>query len=81
MSLPMLTHWRAAHGFTLSEAGRLFGVSGEQVCKYERGRRRIPPEKVPAISAITGIPRELLRPDVFRAVSRDEGERMLQAAS
>jgi DNA-binding transcriptional regulator YdaS (Cro superfamily) len=80
MPLPVLTHWRAAHGYSLKVAGQLFGVCGEQVCKYESGRRRIPPEKVPAISAITGIPRELLRPDVYRAVSRDEGERMLQAA-
>jgi hypothetical protein len=36
---------------------------------------------VAAISAITGIPPELLRPDVFRALSAAEGARLLSAAS
>jgi transcriptional regulator with XRE-family HTH domain len=75
----VLTRWRQANGYSLYQAGKLLGVSGSQVCRYENGKKRVPPEKVPAISAITGIPPELIRPDVYRAVSRDEGERMLKA--
>ena len=80
MPLVVLTNWREANGYNQIEAGRLLGVSAAQVCRYESGKKRIPPEKVPAVSAITGIPPELLRPDVYRAMSRAEGERMLQAA-
>jgi transcriptional regulator with XRE-family HTH domain len=79
--LQVLIRWRVAHGYTQAEVGRMFGISGAQVCRYERRKKRIPPEKVPAISAVTGIPPELLRPDVYRVVGRDEGARMLQAAS
>jgi DNA-binding transcriptional regulator YdaS (Cro superfamily) len=80
MQLLVLTHWRDMNGYSQFEAGRLLGVSAAQVCRYESGKKRIPPEKVPAVSAVTGIPPELLRPDVYRAMSRDEGERMLQSA-
>jgi hypothetical protein len=50
---------------TLDAAGNLLGVTGVQMYRYERDLRRVPPEKVRAISAITGIPTEVLRPDVF----------------
>lgn len=66
---------------TLEAVGKRLGVTKLQVWRWEHGHRRIPPEKVPAISAITGIPPELLRPDVYRAVSAAEGARMLQLAS
>jgi hypothetical protein len=33
--------------------------------RYENGLRRFPANRVQAVSAITGIPPEILRPDVF----------------
>lgn len=64
---------------TLVAAGRLLGVSKVEMWRWETGHRRIPPEKVPAVEAITGVPRELLRPDVYRALSRMTAEQMLAA--
>ena len=55
---------------TLVAAGAKLGISKVEMWRWETGKRRIPPEKVPAVEAITGVPRELLRPDVYRAVSR-----------
>ena len=56
---------------TLEAAGRLLGVSGVQMLRYERGERKIPPTRVRDFEAITGIPREILRPDVFGPSSRN----------
>lgn len=65
---------------TLAAAGALLGVGKVQMWRLETGQRRVDPQKVPAIEAITGIPRELLRPDIYRSIGREEGERFLQAA-
>jgi transcriptional regulator with XRE-family HTH domain len=61
-----LKAWREAHQLSLNGAGKLLGVTGVQVYRYERGLRRVPPERVIDISGVTGIPPEQLRPDVFR---------------
>ena len=50
---------------TLAQAGKLLGVSGSTISRYEAGLRRVPPERVIAVERITGIPRFVLRPDVF----------------
>lgn len=50
---------------TLEAAGNLLGVTGVQQYRYEHDLRRVPPEKVLAVSAITRIPPEVLRPDIF----------------
>ena len=50
--------------------GKLFGVSAAQVSRYENDRKRVPPEKAAAYERITGIPKEVLRPDVFGPVKR-----------
>lgn len=75
-----LRAWRlslpASQG-TFVAAGRLLGISKVELWRWETGKRRIPPEKVPAIEAITGIPRELLRPDVYRAVTRAQAAGVL----
>jgi DNA-binding transcriptional regulator YdaS (Cro superfamily) len=51
-------------------AGRLLGISKVEYWRWEAGLRRIPPEKVPYVEAITGVPREVLRPDVYCVVSK-----------
>jgi len=63
-----LTKWRESlpEGYrTFEAAGALLGVSGVQQYRYEKGLRRIPPEKVRAIAKVTGIEPEILRPDIF----------------
>ena len=77
-----LRAWRLslpASQCTLVAAGALLGVGKVEMWRWETGKRRIPPEKVPAIEAITGVPRELLRPDVYRAVSRASAPELLAA--
>jgi DNA-binding transcriptional regulator YdaS (Cro superfamily) len=64
-----LVSWRKSlDGNTLEEAGKLLGVSGVQVHRYEKGTRKIPATKVAEVERITGIPRERLRPDIFEGV-------------
>lgn len=60
-----LRTWRLREQHSLEDAGRRLGISRTQMWRYETGKRRIPPEKVPAVSRITKIPRYKLRPDVF----------------
>jgi DNA-binding transcriptional regulator YdaS (Cro superfamily) len=59
---------------SLVAAGRLLGVSGVQMHRYETGKRRVPPEKVLFVSRVTGIPRTTLRPDVFQVPRRPRTE-------
>jgi DNA-binding transcriptional regulator YdaS (Cro superfamily) len=56
---------------TRSDLGALIGVQRNEIYRWERGERRIPPERVPHISRITGIAPELLRPDVFGPFEND----------
>jgi Uncharacterized protein conserved in bacteria, prophage-related len=60
-----IRHWRSERKLSIEAAGALVGVSGVQWHRYETGARRIPAEKVPAISKITGVSPHDLRPDVF----------------
>ena len=55
---------------TLEAAGKLLGVSGVQMHRFETGQRRIPATRVIAFEEITGISRDVLRPDVFGPASR-----------
>jgi transcriptional regulator with XRE-family HTH domain len=62
-----LRNWRLTKvkPSTLAKAGELLGVSESQMSRYENGWRRVPPEKVLHYEAITDIPREELRPDLY----------------
>lgn len=50
---------------TLAAAARLLGISESQMSRYEAGLRQVAPERVVEFEKITGIPRAVLRPDVF----------------
>jgi DNA-binding transcriptional regulator YdaS (Cro superfamily) len=68
-----LREWRQSlpeNQQTLAAAGRLLGVSEVQMYRYETGQRRVPAERVMKFEAITGVPRHVLRPDVFPAARR-----------
>lgn len=64
-----IRQWRREQSLSLEEAGALIGVSGVQWHRYEAGTRRIPAEKVHALSDVTGVSPHVLRPDVFQAKS------------
>lgn len=53
----------ALKAMPLSELARAVGVRPQSLCKWVR----IPPGRVSAVEAATGIPREYLRPDIFGA--------------
>lgn len=56
---------------TRVKLGKLLGVSATEIYHYERGLRRIPPERVDLVTRITGIPRHKLRPDIFLPLKID----------
>lgn len=61
---------REARGLTLQQFADQCGVHFTAVHKWEL--RGVPPERVPAIEAATGIPRHELRPDLWPAPSSAE---------
>jgi DNA-binding transcriptional regulator YdaS (Cro superfamily) len=68
-----LREWRkklAPEFQSLEAAAKLLGVSKAQLSRYENGRRQVAPERVGHFEAITNIPREVLRPDVFGPVKK-----------
>ncbi len=42
--------------------GRLLGISGEAIVQWGR----VPPLRVLDVERVTGVPKELLRPDLYR---------------
>lgn len=55
-------------GFNLGQLAEAVGVDKSTVTRW--AQRRIPSERVNEVSRLTGLSREILRPDIF--VSRDE---------
>lgn len=60
-----LTHWRKANGLTQAQLAEKLGVQDAAVNKWEK--KRIPAERVLAVSQITRIPPHRLRPDLYPA--------------
>lgn len=50
---------------TLDGVADLFKVDRTTILRWERGEPPIPVKRISEISAITGIPRDKLRPDIF----------------
>lgn len=59
-----IRQWRSERAISIDEAGALVGVSGVQWHRYETGARKVSADKVPAVSRLTGIPPQELRPDL-----------------
>lgn len=75
LAVPALRDWRMSlpeGRRSLRVASLILGVGTVQLYRYESGQNRIPAESVPRISELTGIPPEVLRPDVY-AVIRQAG--------
>lgn len=60
-----LKDWRLAKGKNVAQAAEAAGVTPAMWSRWENQKRQLPPTRVPSIAALTGIPRESLRPDVF----------------
>jgi DNA-binding transcriptional regulator YdaS (Cro superfamily) len=54
-----------AHGWTDGRLGTEVGVSHDTVRIWRTGKRLIPAKHVGVVSAVTGIPRHVLRPDLW----------------
>lgn len=57
--------WRIDQKLTLKQAAELLGISEPTVWRYETGDRLVSPERATHVSKVTGIPRAVLRPDIF----------------
>lgn len=57
-----LSEWRAEKGITVEALASVLSVSKGTASKWSR---RVPPERVPDVEAATGIPRHVLRPDLW----------------
>lgn len=75
MTLPPLKAFRKKHNPPLSqrELADLLGVDRVTITRWETGRRKIGGDRLSDISALTGIPRTKLRPDLA-ALMRDAAE-------
>ena len=60
--------WRRGRRISIEAAGGLAGVGGVQWSRYDTGRRRIPAESLHAVSRVTGISPEALRPGLASLV-------------
>lgn len=58
-----ITSYRRANGIRLEDLGKALGVGRATVCKWEK--KRVPAERVLHVERVTGIPRSLLRPDLY----------------
>ena len=73
--LTVLKEFRERHEPPLTQEalGALIGgVSKETVSRWENGRRKPEPERVPKISRVTGIPRHKIRPDLYEPAEAAE---------
>ncbi|NQZ75818.1 MAG: helix-turn-helix transcriptional regulator [Ekhidna sp.] len=60
-----LSQWRKSKKLSSADAAKLFGISQTLWSYYESGERRVTAERVIAISSLTGIPKSILRPDIY----------------
>lgn len=60
-----LKTWRTVAQIDAENAAKLAGVSLPTWSRWETGARKVPAERVPSLSRITGVPMHELRPDVF----------------
>ena len=58
-----LRTYRAKHNLSQAKLAELIGVQDAAVCKWERGKVGL--RSVLKVEAVTGIPRYILRPDIY----------------
>jgi len=60
-----LAAFRKTNGFTIDHVASLFGVDRTTIIRWEKMDPPMPPKRFEDAERITGIPRHLLRPDIF----------------
>lgn len=61
--------FRKRHDLTLEALAERIGVHKSTILRWETRVVPLPVDRLAAISEVTGIPREELRPDIFLAMS------------
>lgn len=64
-----LIKYRVAKGLTQSNVGKLLGATKATISRWENDQRRPDPAMAIAIEKKLGIPRHLVRPDIYSEVS------------
>jgi transcriptional regulator with XRE-family HTH domain len=59
-----LVAYRKQHGLTQKGLARQLDVARETVARWEKGIRKVDDDLLPRVSERTGIPRNVLRPDL-----------------
>jgi DNA-binding transcriptional regulator YdaS (Cro superfamily) len=62
MESPLIS-FRRRENLTQAQLAERIGVKPPAICKWES--RRIPAERVVQVEQVTGVPRHLLRPDLY----------------
>lgn len=57
--------FRKNSGKTLDAVAEMFNVDRKTILRWERGEPPVPIKRVAEIASVTGISREMLRPDVY----------------
>lgn len=63
-AIPQLKQYRKAEALSQLEAAEQVGVTRETWARWELGHRKIARTKLPTVSAVTKIPKPVLRPDL-----------------
>ena len=58
---------RRENGLTLTDLATQIPATKAELSRWETGARKVPATRAARIAEITGIPRHVLRPDVFPA--------------
>ena len=64
MDVPMYMAY-ALKAHTVSEIARGLGVSRQAVYAWKTGKAKVDPLLLAQFEKVTGVPRELVRPDIF----------------
>lgn len=57
-----------------AELADMLGVARLTVLRWEKGERKIDPDKLPTVTEVTGIPARSLRPDLIKQHEKLFGE-------
>lgn len=66
--------WRYRNRMTLVDAAKKIGVTAGFLSRVESGAYRFAAERVRSVSAVTGLPPHVLRPDVFGAPISEQAQ-------
>lgn len=72
--LVALKDYRKARGITQAQLAIELGISTNTIWRWESGERRVDRELLPDVSAKTGIPKRILRPDLAELLVEDAAQ-------